>query len=143
LTEATHPLTFELKTFNDIFGTEGSGPNDLIPTGFQIYFNKSGNIPWTGYIDNIRVGTQPPQVDADFNDDTFVNGDDLTIWKGAFGVSNPAGDADGDLDSDGQDFLLWQRQLTGPGISAVPEPIPLCLASIALLAGWAKLRRMI
>ena len=42
LTEATHPLTFEPGSFNDIIGTFGSGPNDIIPTGFRIYINKSG-----------------------------------------------------------------------------------------------------
>lgn len=133
LTGATHPLTFALGSFNDIIGELGSGPNDVIPTGFQIYINKSGNAPWTGYIDNIRVGTLPPPADADFNNDTFVNGDDLTIWKGAFGLGNPAGDADGDSDSDGADLLVWQRQLgvIEGVVAAVPEPAAAALAASA------------
>jgi hypothetical protein len=54
---------------------------------------------------------------SDFNDSNSVNGADLTIWRGAYGV-NANGDADGDGDSDGADFLTWQRQVNqsaGPG----------------------------
>jgi hypothetical protein len=142
LTSAQHPLTFATnQSFNDIFGEVGSGVNDLIPTGFQIYINKSTHAPWTGYIDNIRVGNLPAGPNADFNDDTFVNSLDLEIWKGAFG-QNALGDADGDLDSDGEDFLLWQRQLNipGGGVAAVPEPTAAAFAGTALLAlaWWSR-----
>jgi hypothetical protein len=139
LAEAIHPTQGIFGAFNDIFGDD---PTDIIPTGFQIYINKSADAAWIGYVDNIRVGVAPAEPDADFDNDGDVDGIDLGIWKGAFGPS-ALGDADGDLDSDGQDFLLWQRQLSGSGISAVPEPVALGLASIALLAGWVKLRRMI
>jgi hypothetical protein len=134
LTSAFDPVRFVNGSFNEIMGTEESDPNDIIPTGFQIYVNKSSNAPWTGYIDNIRFGRNPPAADADFNDDTFVDAADLAIWKGALG-STAAGDADGDLDSDGEDFLVWQRQL-GPqgGVAAVPEPATFGLAAAILLA---------
>ena len=123
LTKSFHPKTFAAGSFNDLFGEAGSGPNDLIPTGFEIYFNKSTNAPWTGYIDKIRIGTLPPQFDADFNDDTFVDGLDLAMWKTAFGQGAQA-DADGDGDSDGDDFLAWQRQFSPPtgGVTVIPEP---------------------
>jgi hypothetical protein len=130
----THPLTFEThKSFNDIFGENGSGVNDLIPAGFQIYINKSNTAPWTGYVDNIRL-MPTPVLDADFNDDNIVNGADLTLWKAAF-AQTAVGDADGDLDYDGQDFLIWQRQLGTPGgISAVPEPGTVGLAGMFAIA---------
>ena len=67
LNQATHPLTFETGSFNDIIGTVGSGPDDIIPTGFQIYINKSGTAPWTGYFDDVRVGLN--SVTGDFNGD--------------------------------------------------------------------------
>lgn len=128
-----HPLTFAANLpFNDIFGGLGTGVNDVIPTGFQIYINKSATAPWTGYIDNIRVGMLPPPVDADFNDDGFVDAGDLDMWKDAFG-SSVAGDANGDMVTDGADFLIWQRQFTpaaGP-LSAVPEPTTLSLGGVA------------
>jgi hypothetical protein len=61
------------------------------------------------------------------------------IWQNAYGV-NPNGDTDNDGDSDGRDFLFWQRAYTGPGpltsIVAVPEPSTiLLLASVLLLSG--------
>jgi hypothetical protein len=75
---------------------------------------------------------------ADFNLDGTVNGPDLAIWKAAYKTTT-AGNADGDSDSDGNDFLLWQRRLgkvgaISPNSSAVPEP-----ASAALLLGCAIL----
>lgn len=140
LSQATHPLTFEVQSFNEIFGTFDSGVNDVIPTGFQIYINKSSTAPWTGYIDNIRVGLLPT-LDADFNDDTFVDAADLAIWQASFGV-DAMGDADGDGDTDGNDFLVWQQTLAAPsgGTSAVPEPASAALAA-AVLFGLAGIRR--
>jgi hypothetical protein len=87
---------------------------------------------------------------ADFNEDGHVDGADLLRWKQSFGSqSNSLGDADGDLDADGTDFLLWQRQLTGPGVittnAPVPEPSGWALALVAAAAGIAQhksLRRL-
>jgi hypothetical protein len=52
------------------------------------------------------------------------------------------GDADGDLDVDGTDFLVWQREFTGgsgaPASVAVPEPSCLWLFSLAVLLPWSR-----
>jgi hypothetical protein len=87
----------------------------------------------------------PTYNPADFNEDTYVNGADLTTWRGAFDV-NANADADGDGDSDGEDFLVWQRQVGAPSIvptgigaaAAIPEPSAALLAilSAASLLGW-------
>jgi len=62
LTSATHPLTFAAgQSFNQIFGTVGSGPNDIIPTGFQFFINKSNDAATTVYIDNVRVIGSVPE----------------------------------------------------------------------------------
>ena len=139
-TQATHPLTFTAASFEEIFGNVGTGPNDLIPTGFQIYINKSQQAQWTGYIDDVRLGVK---FDADFDNSGVVDGTDLSIWKGAFEL-DAAGDADGDLDSDGNDFLIWQNQL-GPTIvaPAVPEPgaISLLAPAAMIAATWMGGRR--
>ena len=70
---------------------------------------------------------------ADFNHDGSVNGLDLAVWQGAYGV-NALADADGDGNSDGRDFLAWQRQYgSGPlsavtsAVTTVPEPTALLL----------------
>jgi hypothetical protein len=77
---------------------------------------------------------------ADFNEDTFVNGADLTMWRTAFDV-NASADADGDGDSDGSDYLIWQRQIGATSAiaaaSIVPEP---GAAALAILSATAMLR---
>jgi arylsulfatase A len=63
----------------------------------------------------------------------------LTIWKASFGI-NADGDLDGDGDTDGADFLAWQRQPQqplplSPATSSVPEPTSAFLAACVVLAG--------
>lgn len=96
--------------------------------------------------------TQLPPVEyaaADFDHDGFVNGDDLAVWQTNFGVVGTAtaqtGDADGDLDVDGADYLLWQQQFTDPSAAAtnqapVPEPSALLLAVGGLLMTLCRRR---
>ncbi len=95
------------------------------------------------------VAPPPPTYNpADFNEDTFVNGADLTMWKGAFG-QNANGDADGDNDTDGRDFLMWQRNFgvtaslpAGSGaFAAVPEPTGALAAIIGAVTFVANRRR--
>jgi hypothetical protein len=78
-----------------------------------------------------------PVLAADFDDNGSVNAADLAIWRGAFGVpGNTSGNADGDTDTDGADFLVWQRERgSGPlqPAAAVPEPHGLALAALALM----------
>jgi serralysin len=86
---------------------------------------------------------------ADFNEDGFVDGDDLTAWGGEFGRAGDAthqhGDANGDLAVDGTDFLAWQRTLQMPMMTAnftgVPEPTGWALAVGALVALAPSRRR--
>ncbi len=59
---------------------------------------------------------------ADFDNNGYVDGDDLAQWEGNFG-SGVTADADDDGDSDGADFLAWQRQFTGSqGTAGVVGP---------------------
>lgn len=85
-----------------------------------------------------------PTADADFDDDLDVDGTDLATWESNFGLAATAttGDANGDSFANGADFLLWQRQHTGPGaISSVPEPSALALLVGSGVAAAAVLRR--
>lgn len=94
--------------------------------------------------DNITVtGLVASFAAADFNDDGFVDGDDLATWQLNFGLPSGAaknqGDADLDGDVDGADFLAWQQQWTGAGAvvaaaAAVPEPSSVLLLLTAFLS---------
>lgn len=83
---------------------------------------------------------------ADFNDDGKVDDADLAAWQQAFDAGNAGGDADGDLDTDANDFLVWQQQLgmakTVPaalGVALiVPEPGSLALAALAIAAAMRR-----
>ena len=99
--------------------------------------------------------TLVPPLAADFNGDDVVDGDgdDLTNWTGGFGATADAthmqGDADGDLDVDGADFLVWQRQL-GSSMPAITSSAPVPEPSTATLlildyatAGIARQRRCV
>jgi hypothetical protein len=77
---------------------------------------------------------------ADFNGSTVVDGADLATWRTGFGSTSGAfasGNLDVDGDTDGADFLLWQRQLGTHALStaagqAVPEPSSAALLALAL-----------
>lgn len=65
LSSATNPLTFVTnESFNQIFGPNPGAPNDVIPTGFQLFINKSNDAPVTVYIDNIRTIVPEPATAA-------------------------------------------------------------------------------
>jgi hypothetical protein len=102
LTSAIHPLTLQPgQSFNDIFGTDGSGPNDVIPSGFQFYFNKTGSAAGhelTVYIDNVRVGMSP---DGDFDSDGDYDCDDINALTNAVAL----GGAVAQFDLNGDNML--------------------------------------
>ncbi|MDZ4659440.1 MAG: hypothetical protein SH868_17860 [Bythopirellula sp.] len=101
-----------------------------------------------GYVGQFRTDLLAAFADAlvlsaDFNQDTFVNGQDLLIWQTKYGSAgnNSMGDADGDGFVTGRDFLIWQREFTGAPLSAVvvPEPMSLC-GVVFLLCALAMAR---
>jgi hypothetical protein len=76
-------------------------------------------------------------VDADFNDDSLIDGADLTSWRSGLlsnGSTHAQGDANGDGSVDGADLLTWQRQFRMGGATSdgltVPEP------TLAATATW-------
>lgn len=84
-----------------------------------------------------------PFLNADFDEDGFVDGDDLTTLKTNFGLAGGAtkslGDANLDGIVDGADFLLWQRQFNAASSAAVSSAVPEPAAGALLAAGVAIL----
>lgn len=103
----------------------------------------SQNITGTAYYDNFRIFDGIP---GDNDIDGDVDNQDLVVWQNAYGVSGH-GDADGDADTDGNDFLIWQRNVGADftpvlgSVSAVPEPVTVGLASVAILGAMHLARR--
>jgi len=70
----------------------------------------------------------------------------LAEWRTGFGASGGAssmqGDADGDQDVDGADFLVWQRELGGGALGAAAAPEPSAIAGLcvgfAFIAGCRR-----
>lgn len=93
---------------------------------------------------NFSISTADASIPGDFNGDLEVDGDDLFVWKGAYGRT-PAADATFDNVSDGADFLVWQRNygmtFATPAAQAVPEPAMATLALSAFAAFAARRRR--
>jgi len=71
-------------------------------------------------------------LDADFDSDCDVDGDDLTTWQNGYGIASGAAKTDGDANNDGVvdgfDFLEWQIEY-GVGVDAV-NPFPLASAAV-------------
>lgn len=84
-----------------------------------------------------RTATLFDQPSADFNDDGYVDGNDLMSWQRHVGMlinaTHADGDSDGDGDVDGDDLQNWKDGVMPPppaqaAAASIPEP-----ASIALL----------
>ena len=95
--------------------------------------------------------TAPVPAPGDFNNDGFVDREDLLGWQEGYGVDGSAqrgdGDADGDADVDGADFLAWQQNvrpsLDAPLAGRVPEPggAHVTIIAATLTAAWRAVRR--
>jgi len=95
------------------------------------------------------TGSVTPTDDADFDNNSVVDGADFLIWQRGFAVgsSNSTGDADGNGVVDGADLTIWKNTFGGPpavtAVGAIPEPASLTLAGLAVIfaAGAATRRR--
>ena len=60
----------------------------------------------------------PPTLNADFDEDNVVDGQDFLIWQRGFGIGSGAthgqGDADEDAAVNAADLAVWQTQFGGP-----------------------------
>ncbi len=113
---ATGPVPVPLPTLivNTTTGAAAIKNNLAGPVTIDYYevTSASGKLnptSWNSLSDqNIDAG-----LSADFNGNAAVNGQDLEAWRAGYGTgtTKAQGNADGDGDVDGNDFLLWQRQV--------------------------------
>jgi O-glycosyl hydrolase len=144
-----------LTTFAD-----GSTPNDIwqqselggiVPAGavearIVLQFLQPSGQSGAIHIDDVMFGVADfPSPPGDFNHDGQVNSDDLEVWSASYGIDALA-DADGDGDTDGRDFLTWQRNFGAGMLTAsaltVPEPATqtFCWIAGAVFHIYARLR---
>ncbi|MCC6492999.1 MAG: matrixin family metalloprotease [Pirellulales bacterium] len=94
------------------------GPDPILANATRYSFDNASPVTYVGFESFATTITS-----GDFNADGLVNDDDLDLWDGNFGKPAGAvageGDADGDHDVDGFDFLAWQRQLGPVAVAAV------------------------
>ncbi|MEM8947455.1 MAG: LamG domain-containing protein [Planctomycetota bacterium] len=87
------------------------GDSSAALKGYEIVSPSGSLAPagWTaGNLDAQGVGADTPAA-TDFDSNNSVDAADLAIWNTAYAATN-VGDSDLDGDSDGADFLRWQRQ---------------------------------
>ncbi|MEM8946193.1 MAG: PEP-CTERM sorting domain-containing protein [Planctomycetota bacterium] len=103
----------------------------------QVLRNATNSREVYQYFDNISLVA----LDADFDTDDSVDGDDFLIWQQAF-TTTPVvtGDADGDGIVGLADLSIWRSQFGESVVSAataVPEPtgVSLILLAIGLMSG--------
>jgi hypothetical protein len=142
---------------SDIKGFNEWIASGFIPASFQIYINKSFGFgrpafAWTVYIDNIRVGTIPPPLDGDYNDDGKVDAADYVMWRKNEGTMNmlPNDPHGGTIGPD--QFNTWRTNFgmmngagSGAGLTggAVPEPAGASLAVLAAVCWCVAARRRV
>jgi hypothetical protein len=90
-------------------------------------------------LDNLQLAPAGPTIGpADFDGNGWVDALDLAAWTTGFGTSGNAmksqGDANGDSNVDGSDFLVWQQQLAVSPVHSVPEPLAIWLSLAAILS---------
>jgi hypothetical protein len=131
------------------FGTIDTRTFSSVPTDGVMSRNFPSNSVATNSPTNFvgdvgSVNLAPSGPAADFNGDHVVDAQDLNDWKADYGLNGDS-DADGDLDSDGADFLIWQRELGETSLArltgSVPEPAGASIAGISLLGLLLVARR--
>ncbi|MEQ8209695.1 MAG: hypothetical protein RH917_07670 [Lacipirellulaceae bacterium] len=143
-------VSFDPNNFSPVSGRSGpSGTNIEATLGnvSELRILHNANPSWTGQAAQLTAGFDNIEAlgaafdPADFDQNGFVDGDDLADWQTAYG-SDPGADANGDGLTDGDDFIIWQQNFAPepPMLQAVPEPASLALVLAVPVACFAYRR---
>lgn len=158
-------VKFDLDETGQLVGQQRVGDFIPFPSGLtmlpgdELLVTSLGFGPTSGslYRFNTTTGARSILLAGDFNEDNIVDAADLAQWQTNFETGALA-DADFDGDSDGADFLKWQRGLgnTGapdlfspsavvyyepPAATRTPEPATFTLLAAAVATLASSLRR--
>jgi hypothetical protein len=106
--------------------------NDQLTAGFPgVYYGLSPS--GTAIFRHVHV-SDAPILDADFDGNGQVDGNDFVAWQRGLGSTGAAatlagGDANGDNVVDAADLALWKSNFGSGGLSAVPEPTSVALSA--------------
>jgi hypothetical protein len=124
-------------------GSQGFAPSLASGVYTFLFQTSTSAVPFAISFD---VSSPVTTLPGDFNGDSVVNGADLSMWRGSYGL-NASADANGDGRSDGFDALVWQRNqglsAVLPAARAVPEPSALIMAVGSLAAMGLVVRRFL
>ena len=126
LTRLTDAATFTIATASEVFGEFSSTPEIGADIGFGVRFN---GVTYDYETDAVTVSLLPsPPLPGDFDLDGSVDGADFLTWQ------RQLGDA-----TDGDDLTLWREGFAvsnpaaGAAQQAVPEPSAAALILVGLL----------
>lgn len=149
------PIRFDYVIYSDsaldvgrkfVLNTVSMTSGQRTATGLQQFDTAQGN-------SSINFDHLPVVVDfrifdfaeADFNYSRTVDAADLAAWQNNYGLASGAtraqGDANGDGEVNGRDFLIWQQQANNapPALASVPEPTAFAL--LVMAAAFLSLSR--
>lgn len=119
------------------FTVNALAPTDTALVRFNLFFNsitamQTGAV-WFDNASLVKLTSNAPVEDADFDDDDDVDGLDFLTWQRGYltGTTHAEGDANGDTIVNGADLAVWESQYgavpLAAAVAAVPEPTSLLL----------------
>jgi len=109
----------------------------LGPGLYTLYIQDTGGFVDYGLDFVVNQNLRPV---GDFNGDGKINRFDLAKWRFEY-LMNAGSDADGNGVSDGNDFLIWQRNIEANfNVATIPEPATVMMAIIAASAVLRRIR---